>query len=164
MMSVNVSATQLTDPTFPEAVYLALLEHDLPAGQLLLELTESALIDFDRANVALAELKQLGVQLGIDDFGIGYSSLARLQQLPFDVLKLDKSFIDGVGTRGRSLDIVGSVIDLAHVLGLRTVAEGVETRSQMLHLQEVGCEFGQGFLWSGAVHESVAKEQVGLNS
>lgn len=161
-MSVNVASSQLIDPTFPEAVGLVLGEFEFPSSQVRLEITESGLIDDDRARVALAELKQIGVQLAIDDFGTGFSSLARFEQLPFDVLKIDKSFIDGITVSRRSRSVVASIIHLADELGLRTVAEGVETRDQLQYLREVGCESGQGYLWSSAVHPSLAFEQARL--
>jgi EAL domain-containing protein (putative c-di-GMP-specific phosphodiesterase class I) len=94
------------------------------------------------------ELKALGVKLAIDDFGTGFSSLARLKKLPVDVLKIDQSFVDGLGKEGDDEAIVEAVIKLGHLLGLTIVAEGVENTLQLTALQRQGAEQGQGFLWS----------------
>lgn len=161
-MSVNVSASQLVNPAFPEQVRTALQTNGLRPSQLVLEVTESALITYERAKVAFVELKELGVQLGIDDFGMGFSSLARVEQLAFDYLKFDKSFIDGVGSPGRSRTIVASLLSLATELDLKVVAEGVETRAQLDYLESTSCQYGQGYFWSGAVHSSIAFEQARL--
>jgi EAL domain-containing protein (putative c-di-GMP-specific phosphodiesterase class I) len=127
----------------------ALDRWDLPAEALVLELTEEVMIrDADTAVARLQELKDVGVRLAIDDFGTGYSSLNYLRHLPVDILKIDKSFIDGL-TVGATESAFGKlIIDFAHTLGLRTVAEGVEDAEQVAVLQRLGCHFAQGYLFS----------------
>src|SRR5439155_11759956 len=96
----------------------------------------------------LAELKDIGVRIAVDDFGTGYSSLTYLQQFPLDVLKIDKSFIEGAVRRRQDRAIVAGLVDLAHAFGITTVAEGVETAEQLEVLRTLGCERAQGFFWS----------------
>ena len=145
-LSVNVSGRQLVDGQFADEVAAALAETGLPAQALTLELTETVLMD-DPADSQqrLSELKRLGVRLAIDDFGTGYSSLAYLRQFPVDELKIDKSFIDTIGVAEADLAIVRTVVELSRILGLRTTAEGIETRLQADLLRRLGCASGQGF-------------------
>ncbi len=150
-VAVNVSTRQLLDHDFPDVVAQLLVDCGVPARHLCLEVTESALIDADVASRALSRLDAIGVSIAIDDFGTGYSSLGRLSRFPLDYLKIDRSFVAGLGTEAASAVIVQMVVDLAHDLGLRTVAEGVETVDQLDHLAAAGCDIGQGFLWSPAV-------------
>ena len=96
----------------------------------------------------LAELKQLGVQLAIDDFGTGYSSLSYVHRFPLNSLKIDRSFVSEMGAQGERSEIVRAIVNLAHNLGLDVVAEGVETQSQLDHLTALGCDYGQGYLFS----------------
>ncbi len=111
-----------------------------------LELTESAVMSDAEANIAtLRDLKALGVRLAIDDFGTGYSSLSYLKRFPVDALKIDQSFVVGLGDDAGDAAIVGAVITLAHTLGLRVTAEGVERAAQLACLRGLGCELGQGF-------------------
>jgi diguanylate cyclase (GGDEF)-like protein/PAS domain S-box-containing protein len=156
-VSVNLSARQLTQPQLVDIVSSALVTSGLLPGQLCLELTESVLLDDARSSTkVLTELKDLGVRIGVDDFGTGYSSLTYLQQFPVDTLKVDRSFVEGLGDSGAlggDRAIVAGVIDLAHAFGLTTVAEGVETAEQLAALRELGCEQAQGFLWSAALPE-----------
>lgn len=148
-MEVNLSARQVADIRIVGTVEEVLARTGLPAERLTLEITESALmLDADTALEVLRALKQVGVQLAIDDFGTGYSSLSYLQQFPFDMLKIDRSFVDQLGTRPASEQIVSSVIGLAHALGLKVVAEGVETVHQLEILRSLGCDLAQGFLFS----------------
>ena len=151
-VSVNLSARQLLAPGLPNIVGDALAASGLDAGLLCLEITESVFLDDAVSSAqALMALKALGVRIGVDDFGTGYSSLGYLKRFPVDTLKIDKSFVDGLGDtdykRGDHA-IVASVIDLAHALGLTTVAEGVETQEQLDHLRALGCEQAQGYLLS----------------
>jgi EAL domain-containing protein (putative c-di-GMP-specific phosphodiesterase class I) len=112
----------------------------------MLEVTESMMVtDPARAAAVLADLHELGVGIAVDDFGTGYSSLAYLKRLPVDLLKIDRSFIDHVATDDEDLVIVRSTVDLAHSLGLRSVAEGVESASAMGILESLGCDLVQGF-------------------
>jgi diguanylate cyclase (GGDEF)-like protein len=145
-ISVNVSARQLDEPTFPAFVARVLRKTSLPAAALTLEITESALMrDPHRTLELLAPLKALGVRLAIDDFGTGYSSLAWLQQFPADQLKIDKAFIDTIETSVEGSAIVRAIVELARTLRLETVAEGIETAQQWRSLQELSCNLGQGY-------------------
>ncbi len=121
----------------------------LAAGSLVLEITESAVInDTDLAIGRLHELKELGVRLAMDDFGTGYSSLSYLQRLPLDVLKIDRSFVAGIDAGEGGAAFAQVILDLAGALGLRTVAEGIERETQLEALRARGCETGQGFLFA----------------
>ena len=100
----------------------------------------------------LSELKGLGVQLAIDDFGTGYSSFSYLRRFPVDELKIDKSFIDNIGSSGEDLAIVRTVVELARILQLRTTAEGIETQQQLDLLRELGCDVGQGYFFARPLH------------
>jgi diguanylate cyclase (GGDEF)-like protein len=148
-ISVNVSGRQLLDGQLARDVATALADTGLPPRALTLELTETVLMD-DPGNilVRLSELKRLGVQLAIDDFGTGYSSLSYLRRFPVDELKIDKSFIDNIGTLEEDLAIVRTVVDLAQILQLRTTAEGIETQQQLDLLRDLGCEVGQGYFFA----------------
>ena len=147
-VEVNLSVRQVDHPEFVPTLERALRESGLAPGRLTLEITESALMD-DPCSAAevLGALKQRGVVLAIDDFGTGYSSLSYLKRLPLDVLKIDKSFIDGLG-EPEGTKIVAAVVNLAHELGLVVVAEGVETVEQFTLLQALGCDRAQGYLFS----------------
>jgi len=147
-LSVNMSASQLAEADLVEKVRRALVGGDgTPALDLVLEVTETLLVDDARgAADRLAEIRQLGVKVAIDDFGTGYSSLSYLRRLPVDVLKIDRTFVAGLGEGGTDDAIVRSVIGLAHDLGLQCVAEGVETDAQLTCLRALGCDAAQGFL------------------
>jgi diguanylate cyclase (GGDEF)-like protein/PAS domain S-box-containing protein len=151
-IAVNVSARQFRDPGFVETVERALRSAELDPGRLDLELTEGILVEKREEAVAiLKRLKALGVQIAVDDFGTGYSSLSYLSRLPIDCLKIDRSFVNRVNEHGHDAAIAQAVISLAHSLGLRVVAEGVETAEQMGFLSSHGCDEGQGYLYSPAV-------------
>jgi diguanylate cyclase (GGDEF)-like protein len=146
-VAVNLSARQLGAPDLVESIGRCLRETGLEPSLLTLELTESTVMDDPvAANVILEQLKDLGVRLSIDDFGTGYSSLAYLQRFPVDELKIDHSFVDGLGTETSDGAIVSGIISLAHTLDLDVVAEGIETPLQLQRLRELGCERAQGFL------------------
>lgn len=147
-ISVNVSPRQLLLSDMEATVAQLLLEVPLPPHQLILEITESMVIDnLLEGNRILQALKSLGVQLAIDDFGTGYSSLTYLQGLPLDYLKLDKSMIDAIADP-RGAHVIQATIHLAHGLGMKTIAEGVELPSQRDALQQMGCDLIQGYLLS----------------
>ncbi|HVE45276.1 MAG TPA: EAL domain-containing protein [Acidimicrobiales bacterium] len=154
-MGVNVSPRQLTDPGFAEQVTDLLLESGLPVRQLELEVTESTLItDASPALATLKVLRHRGISVAIDDFGSGYSSLGHLRRFPVDRLKLDMSFIAGLGRTGGEVGrqnhtaLVAAAVDLAHALGISALAEGVETEEQRLALVAIGAEEAQGYLWT----------------
>jgi EAL domain-containing protein (putative c-di-GMP-specific phosphodiesterase class I) len=148
-VAVNLSVRQLGDKAIVPTAPKALAESGLPADRLVLEVTESALLDnADRAIGHLAALKELGVHLAIDDFGTGYSSLLYLKRMPVDLLKVDRTFVAGLGEDRGDTAIVESVVALAHALGIQVVAEGVETEAQHRYLIGLGCDTAQGYLWS----------------
>jgi EAL domain-containing protein (putative c-di-GMP-specific phosphodiesterase class I) len=145
-LSVNVSAGQMARPGLVEAVQAGLDETGLAPQVLLLEVTESTLMaDDETVRDQIRGLRDLGVRLGLDDFGTGWSSLEYLSRLPVDVLKIAQVFVDQVGTSTRATALVRAIIDLAHSLGLITVAEGVETQEQADRLRQMGCFLGQGW-------------------
>jgi diguanylate cyclase (GGDEF)-like protein/PAS domain S-box-containing protein len=145
-MSVNVSARQLRDASLIEDVESALRETGLDPFSLILELTESAMVEsFEGALAILQKLKWMSVQLAMDDFGTGYSSLSSLSQLPLDILKIDQSFVARVDRDAGSRAIVYAIGSLANALGVRVIGEGIETAAQMSTLIELNCNHGQGF-------------------
>jgi len=147
--AVNVSAAQLGNDTFCDVVSRTIAEHGLDPSKLTLEVTESiALDDTEDTLRRLHMLRALGVRIAVDDFGTGYSSLAYLRRLPIDRLKIDRAFVDGVGTDPEATAVARAIIDLARGLRLTTVAEGIEQRHQAEALLELGCELGQGYLFA----------------
>ncbi len=151
-VAVNLSGRDLAQPELVHDVAATLSATGLAAGDLMLEMTESMLVHDNRATLArLHNLKSLGVRLSIDDFGTGYSSLAYLERFPVDSLKMDKSFIDGLGPDQTTSPLAEAVIGLGKILGLRVVAEGIETRAQWDRLRELGCSLGQGYYISEPV-------------
>ncbi len=145
-MSVNLSAKQLQQPQLIKEVAQVLRATGLDPPSLVLEITESALmVDVSSTTATLQRLKDLGVQLAMDDFGTGYSSLSFLRHFPVALIKIDKSFIREMGRDASEAAIVSGVIDLAHALRLRVVAEGIETPEQLSQLRALGCDLGQGF-------------------
>ena len=146
-ISVNVSVRQLLSFSFVDVVRETLERHGLPAHLLHLELTESVFADRHLVTGPLLRLRDLGVKVSIDDFGTGYSSLSYLRDLPIDCLKIDRSFIQGLGTDRRDNALVGAVVGMATELGLQVVAEGVETAEQLAQLERLGCNLAQGFLF-----------------
>src|SRR3954465_4747911 len=142
-VSVNVSPRQLQQPDFVAQVRAALDANGLKPSRLVVEITESAIMEAGAAAI-LRALKDIGVRLAMDDFGTGYSSLAHLRRFPLDVIKVDRSFVAGLGD-GQGSSIAGAIISLAHALGLRTVAEGIEDEEQRRAVLALGCDVGQGF-------------------
>jgi EAL domain-containing protein (putative c-di-GMP-specific phosphodiesterase class I) len=137
---------------FPDVVRAALDGAGVAPSSLTLEITESSIMaDTARAIKVLSSLSAMGVQLAIDDFGTGYSSLSQLKRLPVDELKIDRSFIMDMTSDDDDLTIVRSTIDLAHNLGLRTVAEGVEDAETLVRLRALGCDVAQGYHMSRAL-------------
>jgi diguanylate cyclase (GGDEF)-like protein/PAS domain S-box-containing protein len=162
-VSVNVSAHQLSDNDLIAAVGQALVDSGLSPRRLILEVTETAVMeDAEHAVGVLRGLKGLGVRVAVDDFGTGYSSLVYLKRLPVDELKIDRSFVDGLPDDPEDRAIVSSVIALARAVGLRVVAEGVETAQQRQALKDLGCDYGQGYLWGRPVR--VAERETSFDS
>jgi diguanylate cyclase (GGDEF)-like protein/PAS domain S-box-containing protein len=151
-VGVNVSARQVRSPGFVGQVLDALARRGVPPGAVLLEITETALLA-DDVQVAddLADLRAHGVRIALDDFGTGYSSLDYLRVHPVDVVKIDRSFIDGMDRDPRQADLVAAMVELARAIGLEVIAEGVETAAQRAALVRAGCRLGQGFLYSAAI-------------
>jgi len=145
-MSVNLSARQFARAGLVDEVRACLGRHRLPAQALMLEVTESMIMEQGpRAQRTLEELKGLGVRLLIDDFGTGYSSLEALHRLPIDILKIDRGFVGRMDEDKEAREIVGTIIKLAHTMGLKVIAEGIETPKQSAALKRRRCEYGQGY-------------------
>lgn len=148
-VSVNVSARQLSDPGLASILSAALAGSGCPPERIAIEVTETAVLhDLGAAAAVLESIKSLGVELDLDDFGTGYSSLLYLRHFPVDRIKIDRSFVSGLGTSIADTAIVASTIALAHSVGLRAMAEGVETAQQLTLLRQMGCDFAQGYLLS----------------
>jgi diguanylate cyclase (GGDEF)-like protein/PAS domain S-box-containing protein len=148
-IAVNVSPRQFRDPAFVQTVMLALEQSGLEPDQLELEITERLILDntIETADI-LRELDQSGIRLSVDDFGTGYSALSYLKSYPFDTLKIDKSFVQDVIKENDDASLVRAIINMAHSLGLRVVAEGVEEEAQTHFLEKEGCDFSQGYYYS----------------
>jgi diguanylate cyclase (GGDEF)-like protein/PAS domain S-box-containing protein len=159
---VNVSARQLQEPSFVEAVAEALRSSGLMPDRLTLEITESALmVDLDESTTTLNRLRALGARLAIDDFGTGYSSLSYLERLPVEVLKIDRSFTAAIG-QGRDVPVlVRSIVKLGQTLRMEVLAEGIETREQLTRLRAIDCRLGQGFYFSPALPADEVIELLG---
>ena len=156
-VSVNMSTLQFKDRNLIPEIRQILIDTGVPPESLKLEVTESVLVDNPERALAIAEeLRRMGVGLKIDDFGTGYSSLSYLHRLPFDTLKIDRSFISGMTTDHTAFEIVRAIVALAQNLGLHVVAEGVETRAQMEELRTLGCDFGQGYLFAPPLNREAA--------
>jgi EAL domain-containing protein (putative c-di-GMP-specific phosphodiesterase class I) len=168
-LSVNLSSKQFTQLNLVDLIKEGLDETGMDPSLLHLEITESVIMEKAQdAAEMLSQLKALGVKLSIDDFGTGYSSLSYLHRFPFDILKIDRSFICRMGTDTESTGIVETILTLAQKLGKKAVAEGVETEEQVAALQALGCGYGQGYLfsrplWSDLAEKLISKEG-GLDS
>jgi diguanylate cyclase (GGDEF)-like protein/PAS domain S-box-containing protein len=146
-VSVNLSGQELSDPTLVDRVAGSIKRHGIVPSQLCLEVTETALIgELGEAATTLAELSKLGVLLALDDFGTGYSTLAHVQRLNVDILKIDRSFVEQITGNDRDREIIGAITAMAHALGMSVVGEGIETDHQLGALTALGCDEGQGFL------------------
>ncbi len=160
-VSINVSALQFQQPDFVDRVASGLRDHDLPGHLLELELTESVLVqDAHDALGRLSQLADLGVQLAIDDFGTGYSSLSYLKRFPIERLKIDRSFINGVPGDDSDVGIVRAIIQMSRALGMKVIAEGVETEPQRAFLRDAGCDQFQGFLFAPALDALSFEERL----
>ncbi len=156
-LSVNMSATEFTAEDIDQFIFSSMQEHTVPSNKLVVELTETILMSYPE--IAIKNIKRLtaqGVRVAIDDYGIGYSSLSLLKRLPVAILKIDKLFIADIGINLNDAVIIKSTIQLAHNLGLKVVAEGVETQEQLIFLQEHGCDYAQGYYFS----EPLSVEQL----
>ena len=161
-VAVNVSSRQLQESGFAASVAATVARSGLPPGQLVVEVTESALLDEGQVTSdSIGQVKELGVRLALDDFGTGYSSLSHLRRFPIDMLKIDRSFVDGIdgGDQGERT-LVRSIIRLAHSLKLETVAEGVERAEQLVQLRALGARMGQGFYFARPMPAEAFVEHV----
>jgi diguanylate cyclase (GGDEF)-like protein len=158
-MHVNLSAVELQHVDVLERVTSTLRRHRIPPEQLVLEITESVLVDV-QMSATLRELHELGVRLALDDFGTGYSSLSYLRSFPLDILKIAKPFVDGVTGRREERSFVRLIVELASTLGLEVVAEGIESADQLEALRDMGCDLGQGFFLSPPLSTSSIEERV----
>jgi diguanylate cyclase (GGDEF)-like protein/PAS domain S-box-containing protein len=156
-ISVNLSAKQCAQTDLVQKVSTILESTGLDASNLKLELTESMIVEDAVSTAAmLSELRALGVQVQIDDFGTGYSSLGYLQRLPIDTLKIDRTFVGRIGKDGNGVEIVRTILALAHDLGMKVVAEGIETDEQLSKLKSMECEYGQGYLFTKPIDSQMA--------
>jgi EAL domain-containing protein (putative c-di-GMP-specific phosphodiesterase class I) len=150
-VSVNLTADDLRDVGMSRRISASLTEHGLPAQALRIEITEDVLLtDPEAAGRLLQSWRRAGIAVAVDDFGTGYSSLGYLRELPFDEVKLDRSFVADLH-RGTTATIVRHTVSMAHALGMRVVAEGVEDQSTARALADVGCEVGQGLYFGAAM-------------
>jgi EAL domain-containing protein (putative c-di-GMP-specific phosphodiesterase class I) len=147
-VGVNLAPAQLLEPRFLGDLVTILGETGLDPRRLTLEITESALIDLEAASAVLTAISKLGVRLALDDFGTGYSALSYLAELPFDIVKVDQSFVSGMGESERVESLLSGILGLCRSLGLLAVAEGVETEAQLERLRRLGCPEGQGYLFA----------------
>jgi EAL domain-containing protein (putative c-di-GMP-specific phosphodiesterase class I) len=154
-VAVNISPVQFKSGKLVDAVSAALGKYGLAAHRLELEITESLLLEKSSETLdILKSLKELGVSIALDDFGIGYSGLGYLNSFPIDKIKIDRSFIKDLGSKPRSKELVRAAVNIGHSLGLMTLAEGIETQEQLGILRALGCQQGQGFLFSPAIPAS----------
>ena len=162
-MSVNLSARQLQSPTIVAEVREALEETAIEPSSLTLEVTESAMMkNIELSVLRLRELRGLGVRIAIDDFGAGYSSLGYIRQFPVDILKVDKSFIDRIDEGEEELALAAAIIDMAKVLNLRPVAEGVERIEQLERLVQLGCGSAQGYYFAKPASQADVESHISV--
>ncbi len=160
-INVNLSGKQFTQPDLVEQIKQVLQETDLEACNLGLEITECVIMENTEAvSSTLFELRALGIQLHMDDFGTGYSSLSYLHRFPMDVLKIDRTFISRIGASAKNLEIVRTIVMLAHSLGMKVTAEGVETEEQLAQIRALKCEYGQGYFFSKPINSKMAKTLI----
>jgi EAL domain-containing protein (putative c-di-GMP-specific phosphodiesterase class I) len=157
-MSVNLSAKQFAQKTMVEEIRKIIRDSKIEPGCIRLEVTEGIVMENAAAAIdTLKQLKSIGVQLSIDDFGTGYSSLSYLHRFPFDILKIDRSFVSRMNTDKDSRSIVETIITLAKKLEKSTIAEGVETEAHKTQLSEFSCDYGQGYLFSKPLNSNDAE-------
>ena len=161
-LAINVSAAELRDPDYAERLLNRLDRHSMPPNLLEIEITETAFLDAGARSVlaGLEKLRSAGITVALDDFGTGFSSLSHLRDFPVDVIKIDRSFVDGIPEGSKNQSITEAVLMLGATLGLVTIAEGVETPEQAAFLRARGCTFAQGYLFSPAVDAFHAKRYI----
>ncbi|MER3632038.1 MAG: hypothetical protein C4325_07670 [Blastocatellia bacterium] len=158
-VTVNISIRQFQQGELTELVKSALEKTGLPPDRLILEITESFMMQDKESTIRkLTELKQLGIRLAIDDFGTGYSSLSYLERFPVDILKIDKTFIEKISSNGEGTAVARAIIMMGDSLKLKTIAEGIEHPEQIDALKKLGCEAGQGFHFARPLTEAAMEE------
>ena len=163
-LAVNLSARQLQQPDLLQVVQQVLQSSGLPPQNLELEITENLLLNDTERNIALLHrLHDLGIRLALDDFGTGYSSLSYLKKFPFDLLKIDQSFVRGLPNNQEDAALVDTIITMGHKLGMQVIAEGVETREQREFLHHLGCDLVQGYLIAKPMPAAQAEKLLVLN-
>jgi diguanylate cyclase (GGDEF)-like protein len=161
ILSVNVSAVQLFDSSFTVMVQKVLSDTGFPPECLEVEVTESTFITSMESVVeVLNQLKEMGIQIALDDFGTGYASLSYLPMLPIDMIKVDKSFVDGIVAEKKQRALVKSLVEIAHELSMKVIAEGVEEVTQLEVLRSIKCDFIQGYLWGKPMEETKVKSEI----
>jgi EAL domain-containing protein (putative c-di-GMP-specific phosphodiesterase class I) len=164
-ISVNLSARQLEDPSLVTRLAETMRASGADPSVLCLEVTEDTVQHNPELTARMLDaVTELGVEIAIDDFGMGHSSLASLRDLPVRTLKLHQSFVSSLGREAGEAALVGAMVELGHALGLNVVAEGVETDTQLAHLRDLGCDGAQGFLFSRPVPEDAVHELLGSPS
>lgn len=154
-VSINISVKQIAQPSFTEKLLRSIQKYGVPFAQIILEITENSLItDFDLIIDKMRELKSLGIRFSIDDFGTGYSSLTYIEQLPISELKIDKYFVDAITTEDNEVPIINTMLQLAKILNLNVVAEGVESKIQLAYLKNHHCDIIQGYYFSKPLEEN----------
>ncbi|MEH2206615.1 MAG: EAL domain-containing protein [Nostoc sp.] len=160
-ISVNLSVKQFSQPDLIEQIGQILHSTGLDAGTLILEITENAIVkNGNKVTATILQLREMGIELSIDDFGTGYSSLGGLYNFPISVLKIDRSFISLMGTNSKNLEIIEIIVTLAHKLGVYVLAEGVETKEQLLLLRKLNCQYAQGHFFSVPLNSSAAEALI----
>ena len=162
-VAINVSPRQLNDGRLVPAVLAALAEHDAPAATLILEVTETALVDEAVLTGTLAELRRHGMAVAVDDFGTGYSSVSRLADRHWDALKIDRSFVTGIAEDPAREGVVHAMLALARALGLHVIAEGVEDEPTLAKLRELGCDAAQGYLFTRPVDAAEISQMIAVS-
>lgn len=158
-ININLSALQLKQENLLQRLQTIWQENQLPEGSLKLEITENCILEtFTVEAQTLMKLKDSGISLCVDDFGIGYSSLSHLHEFPIDTLKIDRSFVRRMGQDSQHAEVVQTIVTLAHSLNMDVIAEGVETVQQLQQLQELNCEYIQGYLVSQPIDELAATQ------
>jgi EAL domain-containing protein (putative c-di-GMP-specific phosphodiesterase class I) len=163
-IAVNISPIQFRDPHLAERILKLLTETNFPPSRLEVEITESSFLEDRETALAIVEsLKNMGVTISLDDFGTGYASLSQLQSLPFDRIKIDKSFVSSLLADAQSDAIVSTILSLGHALKLPITAEGIEDDGTRDRLQRLGCSDGQGWLFGKAVSGAVIRASLGID-
>ena len=159
-LSINASVRHLMKSDFLVEIKNMMESYEIPAEKLEVEITESIMIDSEKALQRIDELKKMGLMIAIDDFGTGYSSLSYLNRFPANLLKIDKAFIDEMNKSDSSRQYVSEIISIGHVMGFEVISEGVEEEEQLETLKEIGCDYIQGYLWGKPLSEEDARKLV----